>query len=75
MLWGAGSDGEPHDLFYGHTDALGEGSDLTLEIIEKGVGAPSADDLDGAVRLVSLAKCNGTALEERVIANLVRVKP
>ena len=37
MLWGEGSAGEPHDLLLGHTDALCEGGDLTLEINKKGV--------------------------------------
>ena len=36
ILWGAGSAGEPHYLLHGHTDALGEGGDPTLEINEKG---------------------------------------
>ena len=61
ILWEEGSGGEPYDLFHCHTDALGEGGDLTLDINKKGVYAPSADDLDGAVRLASLVKCHGAA--------------
>ena len=54
-MLGAGSAGKPHDLFHGHTDALGEVGNLTLEINKK------ADDLDGAVRLASMVKSHGAA--------------
>ena len=60
-MCGAVSVGEPHDLFHGHTDTLGEGGDLTLEIDKKGVLAPSANDLNGAVRLACLVKSHGAA--------------
>ena len=35
MLWGAGSAGELHDLFHGHTNTLCEGDNMTLEIMRK----------------------------------------
>ena len=75
ILWGAGSADEPNELFHGHTDALCEGGNLTLEINKKGFWAPSADDIDGDVRLASLVKSHGAAWAEIVRANLVRVKP
>ena len=60
-MWGACSAGEPHDLFHGHTDALGEGGNPTLKINKKGVSALSADDIYGAVRLARLVKSHGAA--------------
>ena len=37
LLWGAGYAGEPHDLLHGHTDSLGEGGYLSLEVYQEGI--------------------------------------
>ena len=69
------SAGEPHGILHSGRCPFGEQEYLVLEVDEEGIGPPPPNEIDGTTRDTGLVQCRGPNRTERMVSNVMGVKP